>query len=79
MLCDGTRDCPHGEYEGDCKHDCKGLLMCRSTTLANNRKICIHQSNVCDGIINCLENGDDEMYCEKTACPSSCICHCMCE
>ena len=70
MLCDQSPDCPNKEDEQDC-HDklvCPGLLRCRE------ENICVHPDEICDGILHCLMTGDDEMFCEVTDCPESCVC-----
>ena len=70
MLCDQSPDCPNKEDEQDC-HDklvCPGLLRCRE------ENICVHPDDVCDGILHCLLSGDDEMFCDVTDCPESCVC-----
>ena len=71
MLCDQSLDCPNKEDEQDC-HDklvCPGLLRCRE------ENICVHPDEICDGILQCLLTGDDEMFCEMTECPNGCTCH----
>ena len=67
-VCDGQRDCIHGEDEEHCdEYICKGLLRCLGT------KICVHPTQVCDGVKHC-PNADDEELCEATLCPKNCGC-----
>ena len=70
MLCDHSPDCPDKDDELDCqdKLACPGLLRCRG------ENICVHPGEICDGILHCLMTGDDEMFCEVTHCPKSCVC-----
>ena len=71
MLCDGNLDCPNSEDEESCDHhdsQCVGLLRCRKDN------ICVHPTDVCDGVVHCLLSGDDEMLCGFQPCPLQCIC-----
>ena len=71
MLCDGNPDCPNSEDEESCDHydsQCVGLLRCRKDN------ICVHPTDVCDGIVHCLLSGDDEMLCGFRPCPLQCKC-----
>ena len=70
ILCDHSPDCPDKDDELDCqdKLGCPGLLRCRG------ENICVHPGEICDGILHCLMTGDDEMFCEITHCPKSCVC-----
>ena len=68
MLCDDNPDCPEGEDEHSCEEfHCAGLLRCRSDD------ICVHPTDICDGIVHCLISGDDEKLCEMLPCPEKCI------
>ena len=69
MLCDGNPDCPDGEDEQACENfQCVGLLRCRGDG------ICVHPTDICDGIVHCLMSGDDEQLCHMLPCPETCIC-----
>ena len=70
MLCDGNPDCPDGEDDESCEEfQCAGLLRCRGDD------ICIHPTDICDGIIHCLLSADDEDLCHMLTCPEKCTCH----
>ena len=69
MLCDGNPDCPDEEDEQACEDfQCVGLLRCRGDG------ICVHPTDICDGIVHCLMSGDDEKLCHMLPCPETCIC-----
>ena len=69
MLCDGNPDCPDGEDEEACQNfQCVGLLRCRGDD------ICVHPTDVCDGVVHCLISEDDEKLCHMLPCPETCIC-----
>ena len=69
MLCDGNADCPDGEHEQACEgFQCVGLLRCRGDD------ICVHPTDICDGIVHCLISVDDEKLCHMLPCPEVCIC-----
>ena len=68
-VCDQVSDCPSNEDELECKSfSCPGILKCRYDN------ICVHASQICDGIVQCLKSGDDESLCGITSCPEHCIC-----
>ena len=70
LLCDGVYQCPNGEDEQSCdSFTCAGLLRCRYDN------VCVHPSDICDGHQHCLMSGDDERFCNITACPAQCTCH----
>ncbi|XP_013411505.1 uncharacterized protein LOC106174476 [Lingula anatina] len=58
-LCDGTKDCPGGDDEGDyCKRfECKGMFKCPT------ERNCLPWEKVCDGVIHCNKTHDDERFC----------------
>ena len=69
MLCDGNADCPDEEDEQACEDfQCVGLLRCRG------EGICVHPTDICDGIVHCLMSRDDEKLCDMLPCPETCIC-----
>ena len=71
MLCDGNPDCANSEDEESCDHhasQCVGLLRCHKDN------VCVHPTEVCDGIVHCLLSGDDEMLCGFRPCPLQCRC-----
>ena len=69
MLCDGNPDCPGREDEQACEDfQCVGLLRCRGDD------ICIHPTDICDGIVHCLISEDDEKLCHMLPCPETCTC-----
>ena len=69
MLCDGNPDCPDSEDEESCgSFQCAGLLRCRGDD------ICVHPTDICDGIIHCLLSADDEDLCHMLNCPEECTC-----
>jgi len=69
-VCDGTRDCFHGDDEADCDGSlsCPGMLKCRSGW-------CVHPKKICDGEINCGDESEDETICTAAKCPHRCTCH----
>ena len=70
MVCDGIMDCPDGQEEELCSNAvCPGLLRCR------HDDICVHPTDICDGVIHCLASADDEKLCDMVQCPDGCICH----
>ena len=69
MLCDGTADCPDKVDEKSCvAFRCPGLLRCRGD------QVCVHPSEICDGIVHCLASADDEQSCNIQSCPHQCVC-----
>ena len=69
MLCDGNPDCPDSDDEMFCAgFKCIGLLRCRYDN------ICVHPTDICDGIIHCPMSLDDEKFCYMATCPEMCIC-----
>ena len=69
MVCDGIPDCPAGEDETSCDHfSCRGYVKCKDSHQ------CIHLNDICDGVVQCLDHMDDEMFCHSTNCPRNCIC-----
>ena len=70
MLCDGINQCPHAHDEVNCTsmpyRPCAGMFRCKDSY------ICVHLSQLCDGIVDCTIRGEDENVCEK--CPEGCTC-----
>ncbi len=60
-VCDSKRDCPGGLDEIT-RNGCQEMSFCRSLFKCESTNICIHTSDVCDGVSDCL-NGDDEYFC----------------
>ena len=68
LVCNGRRDCIHGEDEHMCDdYICKGLLRCKGS------RICAHPTQICDGKIHCPQ-GDDERFCDWKSCATNCTC-----
>ena len=69
MVCDGILDCPDGEDEHNCTgYHCPGRLMCKGL------QICVDNKYICDGVVDCLLYGDDEVHCHDEKCPKGCNC-----
>ena len=69
MVCDGNLDCPDSDDEMFCADfNCVGLLRYR------HDNICVHPTDICDGIIHCPMSLDDEKFCYMATCPEMCIC-----
>ena len=68
-VCDGVKDCPQGEDEDQCSEFvCEGYMRCRGMNL------CLHPNYLCNGAIECTMYGDDEVLCDRSACPPQCEC-----
>ena len=72
QVCDGIPDCPKNYDESECPKDerkyCPGFLYCKQDN------ICVHQGDICDGIIHCRLSLDDEYDCHPQRCPGGCTC-----
>ena len=72
QVCDGIQDCPRNYDESECLKDerkyCPGFLYCKQDN------ICVHQYDICDGIIHCKLSLDDEYDCHPPRCPKGCTC-----
>ena len=55
---------------GRLKHIAVGLF----TLGCQVDNICVHPVDICDGIVHCLQSGDDEALCNTSNCPNSCDC-----
>ena len=68
-VCNGIKDCVHGEDENIChdKDRCVGKLRCR------NSQLCLSIDQFCDNRFDC-PYGDDEELCTSSWCPESCTC-----
>ena len=67
-VCDNFWDCPQGADERVCPTNCLHKLICKGASS------CLHPSEVCDGIVHCSLNPDDEDLCLVRDCPY--LCHC---
>jgi len=67
-ICNGAKDCPHGEDELMCDLplSCPGMFRCKAG-------FCLDSHYVCDGIRQCPHN-DDEIFCDVSDCPNGCKC-----
>ncbi|XP_013392577.1 G-protein coupled receptor GRL101-like [Lingula anatina] len=64
QVCDGEKDCPRGEDEDNARctnYTCPGHFRCRG------ERQCVHQSEVCNGVVNCKHSNDDEAFCDINA------------
>jgi len=69
-VCDKVSDCPNHEDESGCDSiHCPGLLKCKGDN------VCVHPTNICNGIVDCKVSGDDEALCSMPPCPVGCVCH----
>lgn len=80
-VCDGSRDCEHGDDESKCEIVCdEAKFPCTGVGANNNTTIyCINKKLRCDGQKNCPK-GDDEENCpskreceQKTHCKQLCV------
>ena len=77
FLCDGKIDCDNGEDEQNCTHLCTSFntsqsycqtkchpenCTCHELYFQCSSGGCIHSSQVCDGLANCI-NSEDESFC----------------
>ena len=69
LRCNGIPECPVGDDEWNCNNfTCPKLLRC------TKERMCVHPSEVCDGVLHCPISGDDEYFCSSNECPSGCKC-----
>jgi hypothetical protein len=63
-------ECPFGDDEENCTHQtCPKMLRC------SVENMCVHQVEICDGVLHCPLSGDDEFACpEVSKCPDGCRC-----
>ncbi len=70
-MCDRLFHCPEGEDEVSCyNHSCNGLFKCSHS----DSVMCLHQSSICDGVVDCLSR-EDENLCDL---PQTCSHFCQC-
>ncbi|XP_034168449.2 low-density lipoprotein receptor-related protein 2 isoform X2 [Pangasianodon hypophthalmus] len=73
FLCDGERDCLDGTDEADCRESSSVTVtrkvgtapepVCKSpSVMCEGTSLCISQSQLCDGILDCPD-GFDELHC----------------
>ncbi|PIK39302.1 putative G-protein coupled receptor [Apostichopus japonicus] len=66
--CNNVLDCPLGEDEINCSH-----YTCASGSYkCHNQQVCLHQDQICDGLLHCAED-DDELFCDA-GCFDGCSC-----
>ena len=65
--CDGVIDCPQGDDE----YYCKGVFCPPGYLKCKGSKICVNQNHICDGEVNCMFYGEDELQCFKRTTMSS--------
>ena len=69
QVCDGIKDCPTGQDEGNCgEFACQGYFQCKGTHM------CLHLHYLCDGVVDCPFHSDDEQHCDNYRCPKDCQC-----
>jgi low-density lipoprotein receptor-related protein 4 len=81
--CDGQPDCKRGEDEMDCDVKCDvGQFSCPSKIISpreRRQNYCVSQKHICDGVKDCLPQGEDEANCSSIhPCPSNTKCHQLC-
>ncbi|XP_046568770.1 low-density lipoprotein receptor-related protein 2-like isoform X1 [Haliotis rubra] len=55
LMCNGYRDCPHGDDETNCTLECgRKEFKCQSGDL------CIAKSKVCDAVLDCPDGSDED-------------------
>ena len=69
LLCDGSWDCNFGTDEIDCSEIRNPFHFC-----CKGGKTCLHQSELCDGFVQCKRSTDDEELCDLQPCPKHCKC-----
>ena len=68
-VCDGRVDCPNGSDETDCP-----ILSCPHFLKCKIDGICIHKTDVNNGINDCKKSHDDEITKDIALCPVICQC-----
>ena len=51
------------------------LCLISNSIPISGSNICVHPSQICDGLKDCLDLGDDELFCDYNGCPDTCTCY----
>ena len=72
-MCNNQWECPGGTDEIDGPQMSSNIFKCPGMFKCRNTSICIALESICDFVIDCHLN-DDEQVCNETVCPSNCSC-----